>query len=478
MKKLPFILLISSLLILFSGLFSSCNEENFSTNPSCKLTFSRDTLSFDTVFTSIGSATAILKVYNRNKEPLKIASIVLADASKSGFKINVDGQKGTQFSDIEIQGGDSMHIFVEVKINPLNRENPLLIKDSLVFMTNGNKQDIKFIAYGQDVLILKGKTLKKDTLFTSQRPILIYDSLRVNEHVKMQCEAGTRFYFHDKAALLVHGTLTTEGSLGNPVLFRGDRLDRLFADVPYDRIPGQWKGIHFYSSSMNNVLNYADIHSGDYAILCDSSGVDAEKIRLTNSILHNVKGDAFSLTASKALVANCQISNAGKNCVNLLGGDYTFIHTTMTDFYSWDIRSGVALAFANYQDKISYPLKASFYNCLITGSSSDEIAGKKSSSSAIPFDYLFSNTLINSKKEEASNQIINIVWGQENAFLYIGKKDLRYDFRPSSKNKAINIGDIEIAKLYPYDLNGRDRLQDGKPDAGCYEWLQTDKDPQ
>ena len=89
-----------------------------------------------------------------------------------------------------------MHIFVEVKINPLDRDNPVLMKDSLVFITNGVKQDIKLLAYGQDVLIVRGKTIDKDTTFTSRRPILVYDSLRINNGVKLQCEAGTRLYFH------------------------------------------------------------------------------------------------------------------------------------------------------------------------------------------------------------------------------------------------------------------------------------------
>ena len=136
MKKF---LSIIQLCFLLTGI---CADENFSSNPSHLLAFSQDTLSFDTVFTSIGSATAKIKVYNPNKEALKISSIVLANAANSGFKVNVDGEKGTQFSDIEIQGKDSMHIFVEVKINPLDRDNPVLMKDSLVFITNGVKQDI------------------------------------------------------------------------------------------------------------------------------------------------------------------------------------------------------------------------------------------------------------------------------------------------------------------------------------------------
>lgn len=475
MKNILSIILSCFLLIGISSFLSSCNDENFSTNPSHLLAFSQDTLSFDTVFTSIGSATAQIKVYNPNKQALKISSIVLANAGNSGFKVNLDGEKGTHFSDVEIQGEDSMHIFVEVKINPQDRDNPILMKDSLVFTTNGVQQDIKLLAYGQDVIILRGKTIQRDTTFISKRPILIYDSLRVNEGAKLQCEAGTRLYFHDKASLLVHGTLEAQGTLGAPVLFRGDRLDNMFTDLPYDRIPGQWGGVRLYSSSYQNRFDYADIHSGEYGILCDSSAIDKEKLWITNSILHNVEGDALSMTSCKAVIANSQITNTGKNCVNLLGGEYTFTHCTLANFFSWGIRSGVALSYANHKGNVNYPIKTSFYNCLITGSSSDEVGGSKSDNDAIAFDYYFFHSLINSKVEAASDRLINITWEKEKNFLYIGKEDYKYDFRPDSLCKAINIGDIEIARNYPYDLNGRSRLQDGKPDAGCYEWISGDK---
>ncbi len=476
MKKILIVCFFCSVLVGISSLFSSCNdEESFSTDPSHLLTFSQDTLSFDTVFTSIGSSTALIKVYNPNKEALKISSIVLADASHSGFKVNVDGQKGTSFSDVEIQGEDSMHIFVEVKIDPQNRDNPILIKDSLVFITNGVQQDIKLLAYGQDVLILKGKTIKKDTVFTSGRPILIYDSLRIDEGAKLQCEAGTRLYFHSKASVLVHGIIEAQGTLGAPVVFRGDRLDNMFTDLPYDRVPGQWGGIHLFSSSYQNRFDYVDIHSGEYSILCDSSAVDKEKLWLTNSVLHNTKGDALSMTSCKAEIANSKITNAGKNCVNLLGGDYSFTHCTLANFFSWDIRSGVALAYSNYQGKIDYPLKTSFYNCIITGSSSDEVGGSQSTNGDIAFDYYFSHSLINTNEEAASDRLVDITWEKEKNFLYIGKEDYKYDFRPDSLCKGKDIGDIAIARQYPFDMNGRDRLQDGKPDAGCYEWMPGDK---
>ena len=248
----------------------------------------------------------------------------------------------------------------------------------------------------------------------------------------------------------------------------------MFTNLPYNRIPGQWGGIRLYSSSYQNRFDYADIHSGQYGIRCDSSSVDKEKLRLTNTILHNVEGDALSLISCKATVANCQITNAGDNCVNLLGGDYTFTHCTLANFFSWNIRNGVALAFANKLNSVGYPLKTSFYNCLITGSSSDEIKGSKSDNTNIAFNYYFSNSLINSV-EEKSERLVNITWTKEANFKNIDKENYKYDFRPDSLCKAKDIANLEIARNYPYDLNGRNRLQDGKPDAGCYEWMPGDK---
>ncbi len=111
---------------------------------------------------------------------------------------------------------------------------------------------------------------------------------------------------------------------------------------------------------------------------------------------------------------------------------------------------------------------------MITGSSSDEIKGSKSDNANIAFDYYFSNSLINSV-EEKSERLVNITWTKEANFKNIDKENYKYDFRPDSLCKAKDIGNLEIARNYPYDLNGRNRLQDGKPDAGCYEWMPGDK---
>ena len=52
------------LLVLSSLLFASCDDdETYTTSPSALLTFSEDTIRFDTVFTTIGSSTQLFKVF-------------------------------------------------------------------------------------------------------------------------------------------------------------------------------------------------------------------------------------------------------------------------------------------------------------------------------------------------------------------------------------------------------------------------------
>ena len=92
----------------------------------------------DTVLTGIPTSTRQLKVYNPNKKALLISSIVLADAGKSGFRINVDGIKGNQFSDIEIAGEDSLYIFVEATLPQQDNADIRLIKDSILFQLNAS----------------------------------------------------------------------------------------------------------------------------------------------------------------------------------------------------------------------------------------------------------------------------------------------------------------------------------------------------
>lgn len=88
-------------------LLFSCRKDEVLTDKSAKLEFSTDTVLYDTVFTSLGSTTKLLMIYNRNSRPLNISSIRLAGGVSSTFRLNLDGIPGKAFSNVEIPGDDS-----------------------------------------------------------------------------------------------------------------------------------------------------------------------------------------------------------------------------------------------------------------------------------------------------------------------------------------------------------------------------------
>ena len=255
-------------LLVAAMLFAACSdEETYTSSPASPLQFSEDTLKFDTVFTAIGSSTQWLKVFNPNTDGVRLATISLASGGRSGFYINVDGQSGNVFNNVEIAHKDSIFIFVEVNVDPTDDDSPVLIEDSIVFThQSGARQYVQLRAYGQDVIILRQVCFDRDTTLAATRPFLIYDSLVVARGSTLTLSEGTNLYFHSKASLNVHGTLLSQGSLERPVMMRGDRLDRMFDYLPYDRLDSQWGGVWFAKESTGNVLDYTDIHSGSYGI--------------------------------------------------------------------------------------------------------------------------------------------------------------------------------------------------------------------
>ena len=89
---------------------------------------------------------------------------------------------------------------------------------------------------------------------------------------------------------------------------RGDRLGNMFSQQAYDKIPGQWGGVVFTQESFNNELDFVDIHSGNFGIRCDSSAVSQLKLKLTNSIVHNTKGDGIFAKVCNLKINNCQLT--------------------------------------------------------------------------------------------------------------------------------------------------------------------------
>ena len=64
-------LLLLFVTICFSISFLSCKKDKLLTDPSATVAFSQDSILFDTVFTTIGSATRNIRVINNNNQKIK-----------------------------------------------------------------------------------------------------------------------------------------------------------------------------------------------------------------------------------------------------------------------------------------------------------------------------------------------------------------------------------------------------------------------
>ena len=139
-----------SILALLVCISPGCRKDNFLTDPEARLEFSTDTVLFDTLFSTVGSTTRLFKVYNRHSQSIRISELRLEQGNSSPYRINVDGQDGWLFNDLELAAGDSLFIFTEVTIDPGNASTPFVVEDRILFETNGNLQQVQLSAWGPD----------------------------------------------------------------------------------------------------------------------------------------------------------------------------------------------------------------------------------------------------------------------------------------------------------------------------------------
>ena len=479
--------------------FFSCNDdfENYSNNPQDLLAFSKDTVSFDTVLTTVTSPYKAFYVYNKNAKPLLIKSIRLSEGIESNFKINVDGAAGTIFENIEVLAKDSILILVDIKPKEGRKELQALLTDYVVFETNNVQQKVVLEAFVQDVFAWRGVILSSDSILDNKKPYLIYDSLVIDNGITVEIREGSIFYMHNDAQLIVRGTIKVKGSVDNPVVFRGSRTDKMVS-IPYDLIPGQWGGIRFEAESYENEFENVRIRNGKYGmnlLVCDDPY--RNKLYMKNVVLTNVTGFLLLSVNCNIIAENCEFSNAKDQILVLVGGSYQFTHCTIVNYYpthtelGWANSDNCTLWLYNsmrievLQETFYYPvIKADFINSIIWGgkrnktspdSNSSEISiGTIDSTISIPF--FFKNCLL-LIDETDDPRVVDCLFQVDPIFQKCNSRDEEknrfhpyFDFRLKKDSPAKDKADIEIASKIPYDLNGNSRLSDGFPDIGAYEY--------
>ncbi len=400
---------------------TSCKKEQL--NTASGISLSTDTLTFDTLFTTLGSTTKFFTIRNTQKQAIKISNIRLAGGAASSYRINVDGDAGTSFNDIEIPAKDSIYVFAEVTVDPNAANLPFIIEDSIQFLTNGILQQVQLNAYGQNAHFFNGDSIETNAVWNDDLPYVILNYLQIKQSATLTINAGCDVYFGGNAALLVEGGLNIQGTdTSNMVTFRGVRLDKDIADRPYDDFPGQYAGLFFLRNSTGNIeylkmrnsayginvgnIRTSDIPAENLAALQAMNSSNAPVVTIKNSKIYNnafygLFGFLGKINAENTLVYNC-----GKNLVGLYdGGDYNFLNCTFyTRGSTYISHSKEPVFYMNNYFKIDetnsiYPdiASAKFDNCIVYGTLEEEIVKDNDINGPVAINLIFDHCAVKTK---------------------------------------------------------------------------------
>lgn len=434
-------------------LLTACTDnDSFSTSTGNRLTFSEDTVRFDTVFSTVPSSTQTFWVRNQSGDGIRIRTARLERSNQSGYRVNVDGTYLDPVgSDFEVRKGDSLLVFVEITTRENHADEPQLVEDNLIFtLESGVEQRVNLRTYSWDAIRLDSLVVRQDTTIETARPVVIYgNGITVDEGATLTIR-NTALYFHDGAGITAQGNVVAEGSL-----FRGDRLDRMFDYLPYDRVSGQWRGITLQSHDGENRFYNCEIRNAVDALMCDST-----TLYMYNSVVHNAAGEGLSARHSVVMLDYCQLSNTYGDCLSLYGCEAVVEHSTLAQFYPFSANRGAALRFANTE----LPMLLDCRWTLATGYADDVVMGESTDDAdETLFDYHFADCLLRTPAvEDDSVRFERIIWetpkdsvqGKQH-FVLVDEENLIYDFALDSISPALQRG---IGRL-PIPDHG-----DGSPD--------------
>jgi len=389
MKKLLYVIVLS----VMPMILLSCEQESFVRDGGeVQLAFSIDTVAFDTVFTTMGSATQKVTVYNRSDDNLILSSVTLEKGRTSRFRLNVDGDTSMVAHDVEIEAGDSIFVFVQANINPNDEQSPFLVEDAVSF---SNGQRLPLTAWGRNAVY---HITPRDSVWlrigsetwTDSLPHVVVGNVLVSEDCMLRLTAGAEVHFATNAMLIVDSAarLLVQGTAERPVL-----LTSLRHDGWYRFLPGQWQTVWFYNYSTGNMIDHAVIENATGGLRC----YPGAQLTVSNSMLRNISdcaiiGQGATVTGNNLLVYDCL---AGFTA--LMGGSYDFRHCTFANYWSYNARKIETIVLSNQMLTSAGVVggaltKADFVDCIIWGTRSSEVL--LSEDERWPFNYRFVHSIV------------------------------------------------------------------------------------
>jgi hypothetical protein len=451
----PFIKGAFALLVLLA--FSKCSYDPEISKKPISLSFSTDTIQFDTLFAGKQSITKRLKVYNPSAEAVLLNDIRLMNATNN-FELIVNGVSGNNFKDKLLLAEDSLLILIEANINQSDLNNPFVIREVLSFSNQGTDQSIVIEAWGQNAHYLHDSIIGCDAIWTADRPYVLSNSILVEEGCTLTIEAGTKIYSGEDSFILINGSLKVNGSADSLVLFTNDRLDEPFASAP-----GQWGGIIILEGSTDNVVQYADIKNSIVGFNVTSYAADGQvDLSLSNCKVGNTTNSAILALNSDVNAINSLFYNtASGTATHIGGGTANYTHCTIANYFQ-SPKEAPALYVSDYavdndDNEIIAPMIVNLLNTIVYGRLTEELIIFENAADNV--DFSFSNCMFKTQQAalEANNSFINT-------------DPLFTD--PFDGNFQLTEFSPAISRALPtsllIDIDGSPR--DAQPDIGAYEF--------
>lgn len=428
--------------LLISFLNCSRKSEVLTTDPSARLTFSTSVVFYDTVFADLKYPTKWIQVYNYNSGALSLDQVSLAGGSSSPFKITVNGQAGPVVSGLELFGGDSMTIIVDLFFDTNSQTLPYLIQDSILFRFNGQVQTILLKAVGRNALLIAAGNLTCGQVWDSTKTVILLGQTVVPPGCTLTIQKSTQILGSSGSSLDVKGTLVVAGQKNSPVFFGG---------LVSGKSPGQWKGIRFYQGSSSNQLSWFTLENAVTGISFNSTtSSPLVDLKMDHAIFNDFTQSALALSYITLNAYNCLFDAAAGSITQFSKqGNYTFRNCTWAG-YSYDyFRQGPSIQIDSITGTLSFTLN----DCIVWGDQLTEITYDPAATVLVDTSLIKSNLTI-----PGQGNILN----QDPNFV----SSFNRDFQLASPSPAINAG---TPSFVVDDLNGTPR--DSKPDLGCYEYV-------
>lgn len=303
--------------VLLVLLFSCRKADLLSTNKAFQLRISSSSILFDTVFTNLNSTLRTVSLHNDNQQAVEVSSIQLKGNATgySFYSFSAGGKQGPLIKNLKLAGGDSIILYIKVKIPADQQIDVKVEQDSILITTNGNKQGIALKSYGQNVHFINDTLITSDTHWNAIYPYVINHTLTVANGVTLRIDAGSRIYFHGLTGLNINGSLIVNGEVKFPVIFNSDRLEN-----NYNSVTGQWRGILIEPGGNTSLVNYAQITNAETGIAVFSSSPSANlQTIISNTQISNMSVDGIFCQNATVKLFNNLFSYCQNSLLEVIG---------------------------------------------------------------------------------------------------------------------------------------------------------------